>query len=86
MAIINLYTTRGCPKCNILRKACVESSLVQDSDFREIIVNPNDKASDPTIAMLIEHKMSSFPVLLIDNTFLDFDSAMSYVRSLSKEK
>lgn len=41
--VINLYTTVGCPKCNILRKRCAESAVIADSDFKEIIIDPNNE-------------------------------------------
>lgn len=76
--VINLYTTVGCPKCEILRKRCAESAVIADSDFKEIVIDPNND-NDTDLQLLIEHSMVSFPVLLVDNDFMDFGRAMRFV-------
>lgn len=79
MKTINLYTTEGCPKCNILRKRCKESPIIADADFKEFKVSVNDK-NDTNLMLLIEKGMTNFPVLLVDDDFMDFNKAMEYLK------
>lgn len=78
MVTINLYTTKGCPKCKVLRKKCQESPIIANSNFREFEIDTNDK-SDTNLALLIEKGITSFPVLLVDDDFMDFNKAMKYL-------
>lgn len=78
MVTINLYTKKGCPKCNILRKRCKASPIIANTDFKEFVVDTNDE-SNPFLALLIENGMTNFPVLLVDDDFMDFDKAMKYL-------
>lgn len=79
LPVINLYTTVGCPKCEILRKRCKSSPIIANSDFEEFIVD-TDNSEDTNLCLLIEKGMTSFPVLVVDNDFMDFDKAMKYLK------
>ena len=83
-SVVNLYTTIGCPKCNVLRKLCEESDFIKHSDFKEFIVDPKDKA-DTNLQLLIENKIKSFPVLLIDDCFYNFTEAMWILKNKKED-
>lgn len=76
--VINLYTTAGCPKCKILKERCETSAVIANSDFKVIEIDPFNE-SDTDLQLLIEKGMLSFPVLLVNDTFMDFGQAMRYV-------
>lgn len=78
MVKINLYTTKGCPKCAILRKKCEKSPIIANSDFKEFEIDINDN-TDTNLALLIEKGITNFPVLLVDDDFMDFSRAMQYL-------
>lgn len=77
--VINLYTTIGCPKCNVLRNKCAKSDIIANSDFEEVIIDPSNK-DDTDLQLLIEHNITQLPVLLVDNTFMNFNEAMSFIK------
>lgn len=78
MDVINLYTLENCPKCAILKKKCSNSKYVQNSDFSIITIDPSNK-DDTDVQLLIEKGISQMPVLLVNNTFYDFDDAIKYI-------
>lgn len=77
--VINLYTKESCPKCKILKEECKNSDIIKNSDFQISVIDVNDK-SNTDLQLLIEQGFSVLPVLLVDNTFLDFTKAMSFIR------
>lgn len=77
---INLFTTKGCPKCGILRKKCAESPVIAESDFREIMLDPNDECDKTLISHLVEHNMTTFPVLEVDDDLFDFNQALQFIK------
>lgn len=78
MPVINLYTMEGCPKCKILHKKCAESPIIANSNFKEIIIDPNN-TEDTDVQLLIEKGITSMPVLLVDDDFMTFDRALQYL-------
>lgn len=78
MITINLYTTKGCSKCAILRKKCENSPIIANSNFKEFEIDVNNK-TDTNLALLIEKGMANFPVLLVDDDFMGFGRAMQYL-------
>lgn len=80
MLTINLFTTKGCPKCKILRKKCAESPIIANSDFKEIVLDSNDECDKALISHLVENNMTTFPVLEVDNSLLDFNQALQFIK------
>lgn len=78
--VINLYVTKGCSKCEILQKECEKSEVIKNSDFQISVIDAND-TNDTDLQLLLEHGLTMFPVLLVDNTFLNFENAMHFVRT-----
>lgn len=78
--VINLYITKGCPKCGILQKECEKSEIIKNSDFQVSVIDTND-TNNTDLQLLLEHNLTMFPVLLVDNTFLNFEDAMHFVRT-----
>ena len=77
--VINLYVSSdGCPKCSVLIKRCEDSVKIKDSDFQIICVDPSDK-DDTNLQLLLENNMLTFPVLLVNDEFMDFGQAMRYI-------
>ena len=77
---INLYTTIGCPKCRILANECKNNNKIKNSDFKIITIN-TDNECDTDLQLLLEHNITSLPILLVDNQFLNFNEAMSWLRN-----
>lgn len=77
---INLYTTISCPKCKILVNECKNNDKIKDSDFKIITINTDNKY-DTDLQLLLEHNITSLPVLLINNQFLNFNEAMTWLRN-----
>lgn len=77
---INLYTIIGCPKCKILANECKNNDKIKDSDFKIITINTDNKY-DTDLQLLLEHNITSLPVLLINNQFLNFNEAMTWLRN-----
>lgn len=75
--VINLYTKPSCPKCKILKAECEKSERIKNSDFQVSEITSED---DTDYQLLFEHNIHMLPVLLVDNTFYNFDSAMMFVR------
>lgn len=83
--VINLYRLKDCPKCNILEKVCSESKYVKlYSTFDVFEIDPSN-AKDPAFNLLIEKGITQMPVLLVNDNFYDFNSAMEYIRKKDKE-
>lgn len=76
--VINLYTMKGCPKCDILKDRCNNSSIVDSEDFKIVEVNPNN-LNDTDVQLLIEHNKLNLPILLVNNKFMEFGEAMKFI-------
>lgn len=77
---INLYTIIGCPKCRILANECKNNDKIKNSDFKTIVVDTNNEYNTD-LQLLLEHNITSLPVLLVDDQFLNFNEAMSWLRN-----
>ena len=69
--MIKLYST-GCPNCNILKSKLVNKNI----DFEEV----NDIEEINKVAL--ENRMSSVPILFINNEYLNFMKAIQTVSKL----
>lgn len=65
--MITIYTTETCPKCKILKKKLTDKNI----DFKEI----ND------VEILKSLDIYDVPVLDVDDTFLDFSAANSWINA-----
>lgn len=65
--MITIYTTETCPKCKILKKKLTDKNI----DFKEI----ND------VEILKSLDIYDVPVLEVDDTFLDFSAANSWINA-----
>lgn len=80
MSTINLYVNHHNPitnyNSNELIKICKSSPMIQNSDFQIIVVEQDE--TDTDYQMLLEHGFTfeDLPILLIDNTFYDYEKAM----------
>lgn len=80
MSTINLYVNYRNPitnyNSNELIKICKSSPMIQNSDFQIIVVEQDE--TDTDYQMLLEHGFTfeDLPILLIDNTFYDYEKAM----------
>ena len=78
--VINLYTTPNCPKCNILKTLCENSDYIKTSDFQICdITGENNTYAD----LLSEKGFNQVPVLLVNDTFYNFNDALTFIRSKS---
>lgn len=80
MSTINLYVNHHHPitnyNSNQLIKTCKSNTMIQNSDFQTIVVEQDE--TDTDYQMLLEHGFTfeDLPILLIDNTFYDYEKAM----------
>lgn len=80
MSTINLYVNYHNPitnyNSNELIKICKSSPMIQNSDFQIIVVEQDEIDTD--YQMFLEHGFTfeDLPILLIDNTFYDYEKAM----------
>lgn len=80
MSTINLYVNHHNPitnyNSNELIKIYKSSPMIQNSDFQIIVVEQDE--TDTDYQMLLEHGFTfeDLPILLIDNTFYDYEKAM----------
>jgi glutaredoxin len=66
---LKLFTSEGCPKCKILKKKLDAEGLVYTLDFgMEEIINEG---------------FMSYPVLKVDDIYLDFKEAIQWVKELN---
>lgn len=65
--MITIYTTETCPKCKILKKKLTDKNI----DFKEI----ND------VEILKSLDIYDVPILEVDDTFLDFSAANSWINA-----
>lgn len=76
---INLYVTTGCPKCRIIKEMCKNNPKIVSSDFK--IIDVINDETDTDFQLLIEKGMTTFPVLLVNDDFMNFSSAVEWLRS-----
>lgn len=68
---IILYTTH-CPKCKTLEILLTKNNVVfSTEDDRDIIINIGQ-----------EHNITGAPILKVEEDYLDFNSAIKYVKGL----
>lgn len=80
MSVINLYTLPDCPRCKVLKDICEHNEFIAENDFEVCEVNPND-GQDPYMNLLVEKGITNMPVLLVNNSFMDFTQAVNFLRS-----
>jgi len=63
-----IYTTKGCPKCKVLK------SLLQRSNFRFTEIEDSD--------LMLEKGFTEAPMLDVDGKYLNFVSALNYIKGV----
>ena len=79
--VVNLYTMNGCPRCSVLKKRCANSKYISTADFKIITIDPTDD-SDTDVQLLKEKGIASMPIMLVNDTFYDFNSAMKFLTDM----
>nr|CAI9751424.1 hypothetical protein DGKKSRWO_DGKKSRWO_CDS_0133 [uncultured phage]CAI9752310.1 hypothetical protein CVNMHQAP_CVNMHQAP_CDS_0133 [uncultured phage] len=79
--VINLYTMSGCPRCNVLKKRCANSKYIATTDFKVVTIDPTNEL-DTDVQLLKEKGITSMPIMLVNDTFYDFDSAMKFLTDM----
>lgn len=82
--VINLYI-HGEPddKSDTLKSKILESNIPTECDFKVFEIN-FDCGCDSFAELLKEQNMTELPVLLVDNTFLDYENAITWVENYGK--
>lgn len=80
--IINVYTMENCPKCKILKESLLKTGIMTNNEYdvKFITINPEDK-KDPNLNLLIENGYFMLPVLLVNDTFMNFTQAMEFIKN-----
>lgn len=79
---INVYTMENCPKCKILKESLLKTGIMTNNkyDVKFITINPENK-EDPNLNLLIEKGYFMLPVLLVNDTFMNFTQAMEFIKN-----